>query len=223
MFQEPPWSASLLGCPCPWAAHQDHRQEGKDCWCLQEEINLMPFSCSMLAYLHSLFMIWWNPVRPLHWTVLFGGLCLHVSYDKSWSVLVYGTAKRNFAMVLFVDWVMCFLNGDSFVCWHVCGRYLNLWLTWSFALLPLKLIRTNCSKAFGFTAALWLVCADKLVQVKPLASQDCPGTVFLCPLKWFWHEKGFGFGWLEDSDGRPLHFCRHVYTLGVLCAVFEQL
>ncbi|TVU41674.1 hypothetical protein EJB05_15215, partial [Eragrostis curvula] len=36
---EPPWSASLLGPPCPWPAHQDHRQAWKDCWCLEEEIN----------------------------------------------------------------------------------------------------------------------------------------------------------------------------------------
>uniref|UniRef100_A0A0A9FIA1 Uncharacterized protein n=1 Tax=Arundo donax TaxID=35708 RepID=A0A0A9FIA1_ARUDO len=39
VIQEPPWSASLLGPPCPWTAHQDHRQAWKDCWCLEEEIN----------------------------------------------------------------------------------------------------------------------------------------------------------------------------------------
>lgn len=38
-WQESPWFASLLGPPCSRSAHKDHWSQGKDCWCLQEEIN----------------------------------------------------------------------------------------------------------------------------------------------------------------------------------------
>ena len=48
-LQEPPWSASLLGPPCPWPAYQDYWQAWKDRWCLQEAISYIyqswPYYC----------------------------------------------------------------------------------------------------------------------------------------------------------------------------------
>jgi hypothetical protein len=43
VIQEPPWAASLLGSACPWTAHQDYRKAWKDCRCVEEEINPMPW------------------------------------------------------------------------------------------------------------------------------------------------------------------------------------
>merc|ERR1711974_395115 len=40
----PPWSAPLLGRPCPWSAHKDHRQAGSHSRRLQEEVNSPPFA-----------------------------------------------------------------------------------------------------------------------------------------------------------------------------------
>ena len=48
-LQEPPWSASLLGPPCPRPAHQDYWQAWKDRWCLKEAISYIyqswPYYC----------------------------------------------------------------------------------------------------------------------------------------------------------------------------------
>ena len=49
-IQEPPWSSSLLGSPSPWTAHQDHRKERKDCWCLKEAMKSVALLVSVSQF-----------------------------------------------------------------------------------------------------------------------------------------------------------------------------